>query len=221
MDVPTEERLRRRPAAGTTTSLPSLSGTEPTYSRNSSFSDGDDEPIESKATQRHTAGRTLIKTVSFMTDPRRRLSRQSSLTWGHKPSPIIGASCFAFLLPIPFLIRAESYISAFFLAAVTVSSFLSDHCFTGLESSWHTVDRFLAPLALTSNIISVYMNCGLAWASLSIFAVLCHLLANHYSKKGMYNQFVIWHSLWHVVGSGLIVFCHVVNHDANQRTEQM
>jgi hypothetical protein len=68
-------------------------------------------------------------------------------------------------------------------------------------------------MALTSNIYSVYLNCGLAWASLSIFAVFCHLLANHYSKKGMYEQFVIWHSLWHAVGSGLIVFCHVVNYD--------
>lgn len=209
--------LRHRPVEATTASLPSLSGTEPPCSRSSSFSDGDNrQPLESKgnATQQHlSSGITLLRTVSFITDPRRRLSRESSLSWGHKPSPIIGASCFTFLLPIPFLIRVNSFVPAFFLAAVTISSFLSDHCYTGLESGWHTVDRILAPMALTSNIYSVYLNCGLAWASLSIFAVFCHLLANHYSKKGMYEQFVIWHSLWHAVGSGLIVFCHVVNYD--------
>jgi hypothetical protein len=205
--------LRRRPAMETTTSLPSLSGT-----RNNSFSDEDEKIIDSNhqkiiADPRSSTGRSLLRTVSFITCPKRRLSRQSSLTWGHKPSFIIGASCFLFLTPIPLLIRACCYVSASFLAAVTASSFLSDHCYTGLESGWHTVDRVLAPLALTSNIYTVYANCGFGWASLSIFAVMCHLMANHASKKGMYQRFVIWHSLWHALGAGLIVFCFTVNSD--------
>ena len=157
--------------------------------------------------------RHFFKTVSFIADPKRRFSRQSSLSWGHKPSPIIGASCFTFLMPIPFLLRVECCISSFFLTAVTATSFLSDHCYTGLESSWHTIDRIFAPMALASNICSVYMTCGLIWASLSIFPLLCHLIANHYSKKGLYKQFVIWHSMWHALGSGLIMFCFVMNYD--------
>ncbi|KAL7518322.1 hypothetical protein ACHAWX_003165 [Stephanocyclus meneghinianus] len=213
-----DDCLRHRSAVVTTTSLPSLSGTEPSRSRNSSLSDEDDKRDSRNSTetstQWHSPRGNLFRTISFITSPKRRLSRQSSLTWGHRPSPIVGASCFLFLMPIPLLIRACCYTSAMFLAAVTVSSFLSDHCYTGLESGWHTVDRVLAPMALTSNIYSVYSNCGLAWASLSIFAVMCHLLANHYSKKGMYDHFVIWHSLWHAMGSGLIVFCFLVNSDA-------
>ncbi|KAL3786451.1 hypothetical protein HJC23_011032 [Cyclotella cryptica] len=130
--------IRRRPAAATTKSLPSLSGTEQSRSPNSSFSD-EDEKLDTKnsadtSTQSQTSGGNLIRTISFITCPKRRFSRQSSLTWGHKPSPIVGASCFLFLMPIPLLLRACCYTSAFFLAAVTVSSFLSDHCYTGLES---------------------------------------------------------------------------------------
>ena len=203
--------IRQRSASTSGSHAQSTSSNECTCTRNRPFSDGDDNNL---ALTHHSSGGHLFRTVSFIANPKRRLSRQSSLSWGHKPSPIIGASCFTFLLPIPFLLRVECYISAFFLTAVTITSFLSDHCYTGLESSWHTVDRIMAPMALTSNIFSVYMKCGLAWASLSIFAVLCHLIANHYSKKGMYNQFVIWHSLWHAVGSGLIVFCFVVHYDA-------
>ena len=143
-----------------------------------------------------TLGRHLLRTTSFIVDPRRRFSRQSSLSWGHRPHPCIAASCFSFLLPIPFLLRVgshECYISAVFLAVVTATSYLSDHCYTGMESGWHTVDRIAAPMALTSNIYSVYIHCGLAWASLSLVAVLCHLLANHYQKKNMYEKFVIWY----------------------------
>ena len=45
----------------------------------------------------------------------------------------------------------------------------------------------------------------------SVAAIQCHVWANYYSKHGMYDQFVIWHSLWHAVGVGLIVFCFTVN----------
>ena len=205
--------LRRRPASPTSTSLPSLSGTEPPYSRSSSFSDFNDEQLASidPTKNKRQQQLSILSTVSFIADPKRRLSRQSSLSWGHKPSPIIGASCLTFLFPIPILLQVEAHVSAFFLAAVTVTSFLSDHCYTGLESCWHIIDRILAPIAFISNVFSVYSNCGFTWASSSILAVGCHLLANHYSKRGIYKHFVIWHSLWHVVGSSLILFCHVMN----------
>lgn len=142
---------------------------------------------------------------------KKRLSRQSSLPWGHKPSPLIGASCFLFLLPVPQLLLACSPVSALLLVCVTVSSYLSDHVYTGVASWTHTVDRVLAPLALASNVYNCYSNFGVLWALSSLAAVKCHILANYYTKHGMYDQFVIWHSLWHAVGVGLIVICHTVN----------
>mmetsp|Transcript_6794 Transcript_6794/g.15487 ORF Transcript_6794/g.15487 Transcript_6794/m.15487 type:complete len:233 (+) Transcript_6794:181-879(+) len=168
------------------------------------------EIIHTQSTQANGNNITLQKIVTS-TAFQKRLSRQSSLPWGHKPSPLIGASCFLFLLPIPLLIRACCPVSACLLGCVTVSSYLSDHVYTGLESWTHTLDRVMAPMAFASNLYATYCTCGLGWACLSLPALKCHLWANYYSKNGMYDQFVIWHSLWHVVGVGVILFCFTLN----------
>lgn len=159
---------------------------------------------------KNNSNSTLHKIVTSTTF-QRRLSRQSSLPWGHKPSPIIGASCFLFLLPIPFLLRTCCPISACLLGCVTISSYLSDHVYTGLESWTHGLDRVMAPLAFASNAYASYCLFGVVWTMLSLPALKCHVWANYYSKKNMYDQFVIWHSLWHVVGVGAILICHVFN----------
>ncbi|KAL7467006.1 hypothetical protein ACHAXS_007273 [Conticribra weissflogii] len=151
--------------------------------------------------------RSLSRTFSSIASPQTRLSRQSSLPWGHKPSPLIGASCFLFLLPIPLLLRSCYTLPAFLLGCVTVTSYLSDHAYTGLESWAHALDRFMAPLALTSCIHAGYSEGGVSWVFASMGAVACHIAAHNYAKKGMYDEFVIWHSLWHAVGSGLVVGC--------------
>mmetsp|Transcript_5903 Transcript_5903/g.10781 ORF Transcript_5903/g.10781 Transcript_5903/m.10781 type:complete len:277 (+) Transcript_5903:269-1099(+) len=161
----------------------------------------------SDESKKHLTLRKVANSILF----KKRLSRQSSLSWGHKPSPLIGASCFLFLLPIPLLLRACCPLPAFFLGCITVSSYLSDHVYTGVESWAHTADRVLAPLAFASNLYSIYAHHGSVWALSSLAALKCHVLANYYSKRGMYDEFVIWHSLWHAVGVGLIVVCFAVN----------
>lgn len=208
--------LRARQSSSPATIVPSLS--------ESSSSDYEDPPSSSdngacaiQPTSQTNGGIddddrniTLHKIVTS-TAFQRRLSRQSSLPWGHKPSPLIGASCLLFLLPIPLLLRACCPGAALSLASVTASSYLSDHVFTGLESWTHALDRALAPMAFGTNLYAIYCTCGLGWASLSVVALKCHVLANYYSKKGMYDQFVIWHSLWHAAGVGLIVVSLAVN----------
>ena len=160
------------------------------------------------------AGSITLHGIVTSTAFRRRISRQSSLSWGHKPSPLIGASCFLFLLPIPLLCRSCCFISAFLLGCVTISSYLSDHVYTGLESWAHLVDRTLAPCAFLSCAYATLQTCGIKWSLLgSLVAVKCHVWANYYSKHGMYEQFVIWHSLWHAVGVGVILICYMVNSD--------
>ncbi len=195
--------LRRR--STTPTIVPSFS--------ESSFSDYEDEqPSNSrpKPDKRDTDKSTVHK-IFNSTFFLKRLSSASSLPWGHKPHPLIGASCFLFLLPIPFMLRACCPVAAFFLGCVTVSSYLSDHVYTGLDSWTHTLDRVLAPTAFSTCCYAVYSMYGVAWAASSLVAVKCHLLGHYYSKNGMYDQFVIWHSLWHAVGVGLIVACFTVN----------
>lgn len=203
-------RLRR----SSPTLVPSISDSE------SSISDYEDQSSTQKTdsirthptTQANNGSNniTLHKIVTS-TAFQKRLSRQSSLSWGHKPSPLIGASCFLFLLPIPLLLRACCPVSAFLLGCVTASSYLSDHVFTGLESWTHTLDRVLAPMAFATCLYSTYCNHGVVWAVLSLAALKCHVRANYYAKNGMYDQFVIWHSLWHAVGVGLILVCFTYN----------
>ena len=94
--------------------------------------------------------RSSISNVVNSTFLRKRLSRQSSLPWGHRRSKLIGISCFLFLLPIPLLLKSCCPFAAFMLAVVTVSSFSSDYIYTGVESRSHLLDRALAPVALVS-----------------------------------------------------------------------
>ena len=149
-----------------------------------------------------------IKGIASSTFLLKRLSRSSSLSWGHKPSPYIGASCLFYLLPIPFFLRACAYPSAMLLLLVTISSYMSDHVYTGVESYAHLIDRALAPMAFLSCLYSTYVDCGYVWAATSLLAVKCHVWANYYARKGMYDEFVLWHCLWHGVGVGLIVLCY-------------
>jgi len=151
--------------------------------------------------------RAILSSTFFL----RRLSCQSSLPWGHRPSPLVGASCLLFLLPVPYLLRACCPVAAALLGCVAVSSYLSDHVFTGLTSAAHAADRVLAPLAFAACLQATYTTCGARWASLSMTALVCHLQANYYAKRGVYERFVLWHSLWHVVGVGAILVCFTIN----------
>lgn len=107
----------------------------------------DNSTIKSKQLERR---RSSISNVVNSTFLRKRLSRQSSLPWGHRRSKLIGISCFLFLLPIPLLLKSCCPFAAFMLAVVTVSSFSSDYVYTGVESRSHLLDRALAPVALVS-----------------------------------------------------------------------
>ena len=137
------ESLRKR--------VPSL--TESIYSFSS---ESDDEALLSSSTQTTTTFKQLerkrssISEVANSTFLKKRLSRQSSLPWGHKRSRMIGISCFLFLLPIPLLVQSCCPFAAFMLAVVTVSSFSSDYLYSGVESWSHLLDRLFAPIALVS-----------------------------------------------------------------------
>ena len=98
------------------------------------------------------------------------------------------------------------------ISSYHLSSFYLSHL-PGLESWSHLVDRVLAPMAFTSCCISTYTTSGLWWMLLSALPMKCHILANVASKKGNYDQFVLWHSLWHLVGVGTILVCFTINYD--------
>mmetsp|Transcript_15976 Transcript_15976/g.27173 ORF Transcript_15976/g.27173 Transcript_15976/m.27173 type:complete len:209 (-) Transcript_15976:1724-2350(-) len=155
--------------------------------------------------------RSSISEVANSTFLRKRLSRQSSLPWGHKRSTMIGISCFLFLLPIPCLFKSCCPFAALMLAVVTVSSFSSDYLYSGVESWSHLFDRAMAPIAFFSNIHAVYSLFGIMWVLPAIIAVKCHVMAMYHSKQNNYDKFVIFHSLWHATGAGLILLSFGVN----------
>jgi hypothetical protein len=155
--------------------------------------------------------RSSISDVVDSTFLKKRLSRQSSLSWGHKRSLMIGLSCFLFLLPIPLLLKSCCRFAAFMLAVVTVSSFCSDYVYTGVDSWSHLLDRTFAPIALISNIYAVYSLFGIKWTLPAVLAVKCHILAIYQAKINNYEKFVVFHSLWHATGVGLILLSFAVN----------
>jgi len=49
------------------------------------------------------------------------------------------------------------------------------------------------------------------WVLPAIIAVKCHVMAMYHSKQNNYDRFVIFHSLWHATGAGLILLSFGVN----------
>mmetsp|Transcript_36662 Transcript_36662/g.80205 ORF Transcript_36662/g.80205 Transcript_36662/m.80205 type:complete len:324 (+) Transcript_36662:43-1014(+) len=153
---------------------------------------------------------SIKRAVSSILHPQRRISTASSLPWGHKPHPMVGASCLLFVLPVPFLSTCHPTAAAFF-GVVTISSFLSDHVYTGLESWAHPFDKVCAVLTFSTAMRTVYSTGGPLWAASSSLAVACHVLAHSAAKRDEYMPFVFWHTMWHVVGVALLVACFWTN----------
>ncbi len=81
-----------------------------------------------------------------------------------------------------------------------------------VQSITHLIHSFLNTSCVQfSNIYAVYSLFGIIWACLSLVAAKCHLMAMYHSKRNNYDQFVIYHSLWHATGAGLILLSFVVN----------
>ena len=158
----------------------------------------------------HADRESLTRSVSSILHPKRRFATASSLPWGHKPHPLVGFSCLLFALPVPFLISCHP-IAAGCFAVVTVTSFMSDHVYTGLDSYAHLVDKFMAPLTFSTALRSVYLTGGLYWACSCTLALSCHVLAHSAAKRNEYDSFVFWHAAWHAVGVTLLVTCFYVN----------
>lgn len=158
----------------------------------------------------HADRESLTRSVSSILHPKRRFATASSLPWGHKPHPLVGLSCLLFALPVPFLISCHPVAAGCF-AVVTVTSFMSDHVYTGLDSYAHLVDKFMAPLTFVSALRSVYLTGGLYWACSCTLALSCHVLAHSAAKRNEYERFVFWHAAWHTVGVALLVVCFYVN----------
>lgn len=158
----------------------------------------------------HADRESLTRSVSSILHPKRRLATASSLPWGHKPHPLVGLSCLLFALPVPFLISCHP-IAAGCFAVVTVTSFMSDHVYTGLDSYAHLVDKFMAPLTFSTALRSVYLTGGLYWACSCTLPLSCHVLAHSAAKRNEYDRFVFWHAAWHTVGVALLVTCFYLN----------
>ncbi len=80
-----------------------------------------------------------------------------------------------------------------------------------VQSITYLTRSFLNTCVQFSNIYAVYSLFGLVWASLSLVAAKCHLMAMYHSKRNNYDEFVIYHSMWHATGAGLILFSFAAN----------
>lgn len=198
-------------------STDSLQGLDVSSSEMPSIADINGDATITTATARkirrsgsHADRGSLTRSVSSILHPKKRFATASSLPWGHKPHPLVGLSCLLFALPIPFLVSCHPTTAGCF-AVVTVTSFMSDHVYTGLDSYAHLVDKFMAPLTFASALQTVYLTGGVYWTCSCTLALSCHVLAHSAAKRNEYEKFVFWHAAWHAVGVALLVTCFYVN----------
>ncbi|CAJ1934516.1 unnamed protein product [Cylindrotheca closterium] len=137
-------------------------------------------------------------------DLKYRVSTKPTEPWGHKPHPMLGASCFLFALPIPFLTTCYPCTAALF-GLTTLSSFLSDYLYSGLDSWAHVFDKTVAILVFSFASTVVYSTAGLWWTLSSSLALACYVKGMEAVKRKDYHGFVFWHSMWHLVGVSLLV----------------
>ncbi|KAL3933458.1 MAG: hypothetical protein SGBAC_010389 [Bacillariaceae sp.] len=137
-------------------------------------------------------------------DLKYRVSTKPTEPWGHKPHPLLGASCFLFALPIPFLRTCYPCTAALF-GLTTLSSFLSDYYYSGLDSWAHVFDKTVAIFVFSFSLNVVWSTAGLGWAFSSSLALACYVRGMEAVKRKDYLGFVFWHSMWHVVGVSLLV----------------
>ena len=212
----TTEQKQLYASARTSSSAPSLASVSSTSLQHfDDASDADDTKTTTSARSirrigSHADRESLTRSVSSILHPKRRFATASSLPWGHKPHPLVGLSCLLFALPVPFLVSCHPITAACF-AVVTITSFMSDHVYTGLDSYAHLVDRFVAPLTFLSAMWTVYTEAGIYWTCTCTLALSCHILAHSAAKRNEYNKFVFWHAAWHTVGVALLVACFYLN----------
>lgn len=150
-----------------------------------------------------------------MCDMSYRVSTKPTEPWGHKPHPMLGASCFLFALPVPFLKACYPCTAALF-GVTTLSSFLSDYLYSGLDSWTHAFDKTVAVLVFSFSLNAVYSTAGLLWTTSCTLALACYVKGMEAVKRKDYHGFVFWHSMWHVVGVSLLVLIFVLHGTRNE-----
>jgi len=168
----------------------------------------EDNEEEYKFSKRISVRHSLSRSAASILHPGRRLSSASSLPWGHRPHPVVGASCLLYGLLVLPLWRLNFSFAALLYAIVTVTSYMSDHVCTGKTSIWHSVDKIVAFSCLFVLLPSFWKTSRNGFFTGMFVPLGCHLIAHAAAKRGDYGGFVFWHTLWHVSGVGLLlVWC--------------
>lgn len=153
---------------------------------------------------------TLEAASTILGNPLYRFSTQSSLPWGHKPHALLEMSCYSYLLVVPYLLPCHPLAGCMFLLTAA-ASVASDHLYTGMNSAAHVLDKVVAPCTFLLALRAIYLTGGVGWALTSAMPLLCHVKAKAAAKQNLYEPFVLWHSLWHLLGVALIVTCCIWN----------
>lgn len=95
------------------------------------------------------------------------------------------------------------------LAAVAVTSTLSDTVYTGTDSVWHPIDRAVATVAFFAMLLRTWAAVG--WGAAGLFAPLCICYSQSVTAiaERRARDYYIWHIAWHacsVCGCTLLVW---------------
>lgn len=140
-----------------------------------------------------------------------RVRTKTSVPWGHRPHKVLGLSCLTFAAVAPFLAATGRCALAISWACVAVTSFLSDHVTTGVDSLSHPADRLLAGATLLATQRTVWVDFGRGWFAVTWLSVACYAASLRAIRRGRYDAYVFWHTSWHLVGQASMILCLVSN----------
>jgi len=128
----------------------------------------------------------------------------TSLPWRNRRSLILGMSCLCYLFPAVYVCVKGKLKSTIAWILQAVVSFLSDFVYSGVNSVSHALDRWLAVGMTLYMVWLAYTAISTAFA----LTVLLPLTCMFFSKRAIhvsFEHYVMWHTLWHVTGSALVV----------------
>jgi len=135
------------------------------------------------------------------------ISPDTCLPWDTR-DPWIGLSSFSYGLPIVYL---DSPIMIAALVLQVILSFLSDCIYSGRTSYTHSLDRILATTLTTISILRAFHHLTFEVAAiLSFIPLTCFYLGKQAIAKRNWNQFRLWHSLWHISGGLALMYLNAI-----------
>jgi len=111
---------------------------------------------------------------------------------------IPGILSLLFILPV--FLSTILYVKLLW-ALTTFFSFMCDFYSVGIDSHWLALDRLWAKLFCVYIFINLIIMNDIHLFCISVLAIFYYFLSCYASNKGFRTDYIIYHSMWHILGA--------------------